>query len=193
MSAEHTPQPQSQPFGSGPGHHQPAPHGPQHRYEPSRQPQPVQIGKALVILFLVRILILLVQGLGMGLVYWVLGVIGPDSSLLYATIGLGESFLALVGGAVWMTCLVLGIVVVVRSHGQLRTGAILVLVALVVSTLFSVEVSGSFGSGGVGDVLRILDLAFDLLTLAVSAVAAFFLVRGHRTAAQAEGSRNARY
>ena len=108
-------------------HRPPAPHRP-----PVLQPQPLQLAKALLILFLVRILLFVVIEFGVSGVFWILGQARVDSSLVYAVVGLGSSLLSMLSGGVWVACLVMGIVVIVKARDQLRTGAIVMLVALVV-------------------------------------------------------------
>ena len=157
---------------------------------PIPQPQPLQLAKALLILFLVRILLYAVLEFGVSGVFWILGQARVDSSLLYAVVGLGSSLLSMLSGGVWVACLVMGIVVIVKARDQLRTGAIVMLVALVVPTFFSIDLSGDFSSG-VGAVVGIVNLVLDLMALIASAVGAYFLWRGYRAAAQEEGSRYA--
>lgn len=179
-------------YGSQPApHHPTAPHQPTVPHQPPvPQPQPLQLAKALLIVFLVRILLFVVTEFGMNAVYWLLRAAGADSALLYGVIALGGSLLALLSGGLWVACLVMGIVVIVTARDQLRTGAIVMLVALVVPTFFSIDLSGDFSSG-IGTVVGIVNLVLDLLALIASAVGAFFLWKGYRSAAQEEGSRYA--
>lgn len=139
-----------------------------------------------------RILLLFVLGLGLAAFSWGLGVVDVDSQLLYTLAGIGATGLSLLSGGVWVACLALVIVVIVRARDKLRNGAIVLLVALVLPSFFALDVTGDVGAQA-NTVLYIIGLGLDLLALIISAVGAYFLLRGYRSATQQEGSRYAMF
>jgi len=168
------------------------PSGPGPVSQTHRQPQPLQPAKALLILFLVRIGLLIVNEFGLEAVVWGLSTADVRDPLMYTLIGLGASGLALLSGGVWVACLVLAIVVIVKARDELRNGAIVLLVALVVPGFLAFDFSGDFGPPVVS-AFYILGLVFNVLALIISAVGAVFLLRGYRAAAREEGSRYAMF
>ena len=168
------------------------PSGPGPVSQTHRQPQPLQPAKALLILFLVRIGLLIVIEFGLEAVVWGLNAMDMRDPLAYTLIGLGASGLALLSSGVWVACLVLAIVVIVRARDQLRNGAIVLLIALVVPTFLAFDFSGDFGPRVV-TAFYILGLVFSVLALIISAVGAVFLLRAYRSTAQEERSRYAMF
>lgn len=157
-----------------------------------RPPQPLQLARALLILFLVRIGLLIMSEFGVEAAVWGRRAMEVRDPLLHTLIGLGTSGLALLSGGVWAACLALAIVMIVRARDTLRNGAIVLLIALVVPTFFVVDLSGGFGPPVVA-ASYILELVFSALALIISAVGAVFLLRAYRSAAQEESSRYAMF
>lgn len=155
-------------------------------------PQPLQLARALLILFLVRIGLLIVIEFGLEGAVWGLNAMGLRDPLMYTLIGLGASGLALLSSGAWVACLVLAIVVIVRARDTLRNGAIVLLVALVLPSFFTFDFSDDFGPRVV-TAFYLLGLALSVLALIISALGAVFFLRGYRSAAREESSRYAMF
>ena len=155
------------------------------------RPQPLGAARWLLILFAAFLVLQVLLGPG----FHLLDVVFPQSlegvarQTLLIVLAIVTMVAALGALATGLASLILSIIVVVKARGPLRRGGVMVLVAVLISTLFSFDVSGDISSApeaiqALVGVLGIVVMVFTVLVWLFSAIAWAFLLQGRRAAAR---------